>query len=448
VKKILIANRGEIAVRVIRACRELGLRTVAVYSEADRHSLHAKLADESVCIGRAPSAESYLNIPAIMAAAEVAGADAIHPGYGFLSENAHFADVCARCGVTFIGPTAEQMRKLGAKVAAREVAREAGLPFLPGAEHALSGPEEAIDLATAIGFPVIFKASGGGGGRGMKIVRSADAAEAAFVSCQNEAQAAFGNGDVYVEKFLERPRHVEVQIMADGHGNIVHFGERDCSVQRRHQKVIEEAPCPHFSAADRQRVGAYAVALARKVGYLGAGTVEFLMDEERNVYFMEMNTRIQVEHPVTELVTGFDLVREQILVAQGKLLSVKQSDIQWRGHAIECRINAEDPKSFAPWPGTITSYSAPGGEGIRVDSFVYQGYTVVPHYDSLLAKVIAYAPTRERAIEKMQTALHEYVIDGIRTNIPFHRRVLEHDVFRKAQHSTKFLEEEGFVKSR
>ena len=360
-KKILVANRGEIAVRVIRACRELGLRTVAVYSEADRDSLHAKLADESVCIGRPPSAESYLNIPAMMAAAEVSGADAIHPGYGFLSENAHFADVCERCGVTFIGPTAEQMRRLGAKVAARDVAREAGLPFLPGAEKALSGPDEALMLSRTIGFPVIFKASGGGGGRGMKIVRTEEAVETAFLSCQSEARAAFGNADVYVEKYLEKPRHVEVQIMADSHGNIVHFGERDCSVQRRHQKVIEEAPCPHFSAEDRARVGNYAVALARKVGYLGAGTVEFLMDEKRQVYFMEMNTRIQVEHPVTEMITGFDLVREQILVAQGYPLSIKQEDIRWRGHAIECRINAEDPKSFAPWPGTIMSYSAPGG---------------------------------------------------------------------------------------
>jgi acetyl-CoA carboxylase biotin carboxylase subunit len=447
-KKVLVANRGEIAVRVIRACRELGIQTVAVYSEADRDSLHAKLADESVCIGRAPSAESYLNIPAIMAAAEVSGADSIHPGYGFLSENAHFADVCAKCGVNFIGPKADQMRQLGAKVAARDVARDAGLPFLPGAENALSGPEEALKIARAIGFPVIFKASGGGGGRGMKIVRDEDAVENAFLSCQNEARAAFGNPDVYAEKFLERPRHVEVQIMADSHGNIVHFGERDCSVQRRHQKVIEEAPCPHFDEADRKRVGGYAVSLARKVGYLGAGTVEFLMDDSRNVYFMEMNTRIQVEHPVTELVTGFDLVREQILVAQGKPLSVKQSDIKWRGHAIECRINAEDPKTFAPWPGKITAYSAPGGEGIRIDSFIYHGYTVVPHYDSMLSKVIAYAPTRERAIEKMKRALHEYVIEGIRTNIPFHRRVLDHQVFREARHSTRFLEEEGFVKSR
>lgn len=447
-KKVLVANRGEIAVRVIRACRELGIQTVAVYSEADRDSLHAKLADESVCIGRAPSAESYLNIPAIMAAAEVSGADSIHPGYGFLSENAHFADVCAKCGVNFIGPKADQMRQLGAKVAARDVARDAGLPFLPGAENALSGPEEALAIARTIGFPVIFKASGGGGGRGMKIVRDEEGVENAFLSCQNEARAAFGNPDVYAEKFLERPRHVEVQIMADAHGNIVHFGERDCSVQRRHQKVIEEAPCPHFDEADRKRVGGFAVSLARKVGYLGAGTVEFLMDDNRNVYFMEMNTRIQVEHPVTELITGFDLVREQILVAQGHPLSVKQSDIKWRGHAIECRINAEDPKTFAPWPGKITAYSAPGGEGIRVDSFIYHGYTVVPNYDSLLSKVIAFAPTRERAIEKMKRALHEYVIEGIRTNIPFHRRVLDHEVFRDARHSTRFLEEEGFVKSR
>jgi acetyl-CoA carboxylase biotin carboxylase subunit len=447
-KKVLVANRGEIAVRVIRACRELGLQSVAVYSEADRDSLHTKLADESVCIGKAPSSQSYLNMPAIMAAAEISGADAVHPGYGFLSENAHFADVCQKCGFTFIGPSAWQMRQLGAKVAAREVARQAGLPFLPGGQTALSGPQEARETAKRIGLPVILKASGGGGGRGMKIVHDLDNVENAFLSCQSEARAAFGNPDVYVEKYLENPRHVEVQILADHHGNVVHFGERDCSVQRRHQKVIEEAPCPHLSDADRARIGQYAVSLAQQVGYHGAGTVEFLMDDERNVYFMEMNTRIQVEHPVTELVTGFDLVREQILIACGEKLSVRQADVHLNGHAIECRINAEDPDTFAPWPGKVTAYAAPGGPGVRVDSFIYHGYTVVPHYDSLLSKVIVHAPTRERAIACMKRALHEYVIEGIRTNIPFHRKVLNHPVFLSARHSTRFLEQEGFLKGK
>lgn len=447
-KKVLVANRGEIAVRVIRACRELGLKSVAVYSEADRDSLHTKLADESVCIGKAPSALSYLNMPAIMAAAEISGADAVHPGYGFLSENAHFADVCQKCGFTFIGPTASQMRQLGAKVAAREVARQAGLPFLPGGQKALSGPQEARETAKRIGLPVILKASGGGGGRGMKIVQDLDNVENAFLACQSEARAAFGNPDVYVEKYLENPRHVEVQILADHHGSVVHFGERDCSVQRRHQKVIEEAPCPHLSDADRARIGQYAVSLAQQVGYHGAGTVEFLMDDDRNVYFMEMNTRIQVEHPVTELVTGFDLVREQILIACGEKLSVSQADVQLKGHAIECRINAEDPDTFAPWPGKVTAYAAPGGPGVRVDSFIYHGYTVVPHYDSLLSKVIVHAPTRERAIDRMKRALHEYVIEGIRTNIPFHRKVLSHPVFLSARHSTRFLEQEGFLKGK
>ena len=445
-KKILIANRGEIAVRIIRACRELGIKSVAIYSQADAHSLHAKLADESICIGPAESKKSYLHIPAIIAAAEVSGADAIHPGYGFLSENAHFAEVCEKCNIKFIGPTPEQMRKLGEKVAAREVARKAGLPCLPGSKSAIESIDVAKKTAKEIGFPVILKASGGGGGRGMKIVHKDSDLEKAYFTCRQEAAAAFGNSEVYLEKYLENPRHVEIQIMADKHGNIVHLGERDCSIQRRHQKVIEEAPCNLLNEKERNKIGSYAVSLAKEVGYHGAGTVEFLMDDDKNVYFMEMNTRIQVEHPVTEQITGVDLVRTQILVAMGEKLPFTQKDIQIKGHAIECRINAEDPKSFAPWPGKITAYSSPGGLGVRVDGFVYHGYTVVPYYDSMLTKLIVTADTRELAIKKMECALKEFIIDGIRTNIPFHLEVLKHPDFMQGKHSTRFLERAGFVK--
>ncbi len=444
-KKILIANRGEIAVRIIRACHELGLRTVAVYSTADAGSLHAKLAGESICIGPPEAKRSYLNIPAILAAAEVSGADAIHPGYGFLAESAHFAEVCRRCGFTFIGPTPDQMRRLGDKVSARAVAKEAGLPFLPGSVGALDDFSEALALAKSIGFPVIVKASGGGGGRGMRIVRTAADLETAFRSCQTEAAAAFGNPQVYVEKYLENPRHVEIQLIGDHHGKIVHLGERDCSVQRRHQKVIEESPCPHFTEEDRTRVAASALSLAQAVGYQGAGTVEFLMDDDKNVYFMEMNTRIQVEHPVTEQVTGIDIVRAQLLVALGDKLHFSQEDVKIRGAALECRVNAEDPVTFAPWPGQVTAYAAPGGFGVRVDGFIYHGYTVVPYYDSLLAKVIVHAETRELAIAKMECALRETLVDGIRTNIPFCLKVLGHPIFQAAQHSTRFLEQAGFL---
>lgn len=445
-KKILIANRGEIAVRIIRACRELGIKSVAIYSEADKDSLHAKLADQSICIGPAESKKSYLHIPAIIAAAEVSGADAIHPGYGFLSENAAFAEICKKCNITFIGPTPEQMRQLGEKVAARDVARKAGLPFLPGSKTAIENIDEAKKTAKEIGYPVILKASGGGGGRGMKIVYKDSDLEKAYLTCRQEAGAAFGNSEVYLEKYLENPRHVEIQIVADKHGNIVHLGERDCSVQRRHQKVIEEAPCNLINEEERTRIGAYAVALAKQVGYHGAGTVEFLMDDDKNVYFMEMNTRIQVEHPVTEQITGIDLVRTQILVAMGKELPFTQEDIKIKGHSIECRINAEDPKSFVPWPGKITAYSSPGGLGVRVDGFVYHGYTVVPYYDSMLTKLIVTADTRELAIQKMECALKEFIVDGIRTNIPFHLEVLKHPDFQTGRHSTRFLERAGFVK--
>lgn len=447
-KKVLIANRGEIAVRVIRACKELGIKTVAVYSKADADSLHAKLADESICIGAAESKKSYLHIPSILAAAEISGADAIHPGYGFLSENAHFADVCEKCNITFIGPKPNQMRALGDKISARAVARKAGLPFLPGTQEALETPEDAKTHAKKIGYPIILKASGGGGGRGMKIVYAEKDLENAYISCRNEAGAAFGNTEVYIEKYLENPRHIEIQIMADTHGNVVHLGERDCSVQRRHQKVIEEAPCNLLDDGMRKKIGTYAVALAKEVGYQGAGTVEFLMDDDRNVYFMEMNTRIQVEHPVTEQITGIDLVQTQIKVAMGEKLPFKQSDIVIKGHSIECRINAEDPKTFAPWPGHVNNYSTPGGLGVRVDGFVYHGYTVVPHYDSMIAKLIVTADTREQAIRKMEVALSEFLIDGIRTNIPFHLEVLKHPEFRSGKHSTRFLERAGFVKTK
>jgi acetyl-CoA carboxylase, biotin carboxylase subunit len=445
-KKILIANRGEIAVRIIRACREMGIQSVAVYSKADEHSMHAKLADESICIGPAESKKSYLHIPAILAAAEVSGADAIHPGYGFLSENAHFAEVVAKCGIEFIGPKADQMRQLGDKVSARAVARKAGLPFLPGSKEALSDVETARKMAKEIGYPVILKASGGGGGRGMKIVRSDADVEKSYNTCRSEAAAAFGNSEVYIEKYLENPRHIEIQIMADKYGNVVHLGERDCSVQRRHQKVIEEGPCNLLTEKERTQIGAYAVSLAKEVGYQGAGTVEFLMDDDKKVYFMEMNTRIQVEHPVTEQISGVDLVQWQIKVAMGEKLGFTQKDVRIKGHAIECRICAEDPVSFAPWPGLISAYSAPGGLGVRVDGFIYHGYTVVPHYDSMLAKLIVTADTRELAIRKMETALDEYLIEGIRTNISFHQKVLAHEEFRSGKHSTRFLERAGFVK--
>jgi acetyl-CoA carboxylase biotin carboxylase subunit len=446
-KKILIANRGEIAIRVIRACRELGIKSVAVYSKADEHSLHAKLADESICIGPAESKKSYLHIPALIAAAEISGADAIHPGYGFLSENALFAQICKKCSIQFIGPTEEQMRSLGEKVSARAVARKAGLPFLPGSPDAIPDVESAKRIAREIGFPVILKASGGGGGRGMKIVKSDLDLERSYLSCRSEAQAAFGNSEVYIEKYLENPRHVEIQLLGDKHGNVVYVGERDCSVQRRHQKVIEEGPCTLLNEEERHRIGRFAVALAQEVGYVGAGTVEFLMDDDRQVYFMEMNTRIQVEHPVSEQISGIDLVKNQILVAMGHKLPFQQNEIKISGHSIECRINAEDPKTFAPWPGKITAYSPPGGMGVRVDSFIYHGYTVVPHYDSLLAKLIVTADDRPKAIQKMQTALREFLIEGIRTNIPFHQEVLAHPEFLANRHSTRFLERAGFVKS-
>ena len=438
--KILIANRGEIAVRVIRACKEMGIKTVAVYSQADIHSLHVKLADESVCIGPAPSALSYLNINAIISAAELTDAEAIHPGYGFLSENANFAEVCEKCGITFIGPTAESMRIMGDKISARQAVIKQGVPILPGTKEGVHSVEEAVKVAKEIGFPVIIKATAGGGGRGMKIVHSQAALPNAFATARAEAQAGFGNPEVYIEKYCEQPRHVEIQILADKHGNVIHLGERDCSIQRRHQKLIEEAPSTVVTPEIRKAMGDAAARAAAAVGYNSVGTIEFLVDKNNNFYFMEMNTRVQVEHPVTEMVTGVDIVREQIRSAAGLPLRYKQEDIQIRGHAIECRINAEDPFKFTPCPGKITAYHPPGGLGVRVDSFVYDQYSVVPHYDSLIGKLIVHADTREEAIKRMARALDEYMVEGIKTTIFFHKRIMAHKDFIEGNIDTSFLE--------
>jgi acetyl-CoA carboxylase biotin carboxylase subunit len=440
-KKILIANRGEIALRVIRACRELGVSTVAVYSEADRESLHVRFADDDVCIGPPPSRLSYLNIPAIIAAAEITGADAIHPGYGFLAENAEFAETCTASGVTFIGPTAEQIRLMGDKAAARKLAQELKIPVVPGSAGVIEEAVDAQAIAEEIGYPVIIKATAGGGGKGMRIARDAESFAQAFQLARNEALAAFGSALVYVEKYLDRPRHVEIQVMGDQHGRVMHLGERDCSVQRRHQKLIEESPSPAVTAALREQMGDAAVRAAAKIGYVGAGTVEFLLDETGHFYFMEMNTRIQVEHPVTEMVTNFDLVKQQIRVAAGEPLEFTLKGGKVRGHAIECRVNAEDPaRNFQPSPGTITVYHPPGGPGVRVDTHIYAGYTVPPYYDSLLAKVIVHGGTRTEALARMHQALDSFIVEGVTTTIPFLRRVIQHPDFVKGKVDTKFLE--------
>lgn len=438
--KVLIANRGEIALRVIRACKELGLATVAVHSTADADALHVRFADESVCIGPPPSKESYLNVPALMSAAEITRADAIHPGYGFLSENADFAAVCAKCQITFIGPTPDIIRLMGNKVRARDAASAAGLPLLPGSKGVLKSIEEAQSVAKDIGYPVILKAAAGGGGRGMKIVRDPFALAKAFGTASAEAVAAFNNGDMYLERYVERPRHIEIQIVGDVHGSVVHLFERECSVQRRHQKLIEESPSPAVSAALRLEMGKVSVDAMRAIGYSNLGTIEYLLDEKGRFYFMEMNTRVQVEHPVTEQVTGVDLVRTQIELAAGAKLPFRQEDLSMRGAAIECRINAEDPVTFAPWPGKITAYSAPGGFGVRVDSSAYENYTIPPFYDSLVAKLIVSDDTRLGAIARMKRALSEYVVQGIRTNIPFHRAALEEDSFVSGEYDTRFAE--------
>ncbi len=438
--KILIANRGEIAIRVIRACKELGIKTVAVYSTADANSLHVKLADESVCIGPAPSSQSYLNINAIISAAELTDAEAIHPGYGFLSENAKFAEICEQCGITFIGPSAESMRIMGDKISARQAVIKHGVPILPGTKESVNSVDEAVKIAKKIGFPIIIKATAGGGGRGMKIVHSPATMANAFATARAEAQAGFGNPEVYIEKYCVEPRHVEIQILADKHGNCIHLGERDCSIQRRHQKMLEEAPCPVLKPETRKAMGDAAVAAAKAVNYSSVGTVEFLLDKSGDFYFMEMNTRIQVEHPVTEMITGVDLIREQIRSAAGLPLRYKQKDIKINGHAIECRINAEDPFKFTPSPGKITAYHQPGGLGVRVDSFVYDQYTVVPNYDSMIGKLIVHADTREDAIRRMARALDEYIIEGIKTTIFFHKRIMTNKDFIEGNVDTSFLE--------
>jgi acetyl-CoA carboxylase biotin carboxylase subunit len=439
--KVLVANRGEIALRIIRACQELGLKTVAVYSEADVDSLHVRFADEVVCIGPPPSSDSYLNMVRIISAAEVTGADAIHPGYGFLAENPEFAEICASCDLTFIGPSAEVIRKMGDKAVAKETMRAAGVPVIPGSEGVLSGLDEAKSTASGMGYPVILKAVAGGGGRGMRIVHSEDQLEMNYMMASAEAEGAFGNATLYLEKYIQNPRHIEIQVMGDQHGNVVHYGERECSIQRRHQKLLEEAPSAVVDDALRQRMGEIAVRGCKQVNYIGAGTIEFLLDRDWNYYFMEMNTRIQVEHPVTEMVYNRDLVKDQIRVAAGEKLGYEQKDIKIYGHAIECRINAEDwQRNFLPNPGEIATAHFPGGPGIRVDTHIYSKYRIPPNYDSLVAKLIAFGKDRHEAIMRMKRSLDEFIIEGIKTTIPFHRKLIDHPDFISANFDTGFLE--------
>lgn len=438
-KKILIANRGEIALRVIRTCKEMGIQTVAVHSTADRESLHVKFADEAVCIGKPQSSESYLNIAHLMAAAEITNADAIHPGYGFLAENARFAEICGEHGIKFIGPTAEMIRKMGDKMTAKETMIAAGVPVIPGSESLLDTPEEARRLARGIGYPVILKATAGGGGKGMRVVWQEDEMESNFNTAKAEAMAAFSNDGIYMEKFVEEPRHIEFQIAGDQYGKVCHLSERDCSIQRRHQKLVEESPSPFMTPELRETMGAAAIKAASAINYEGVGTVEFLVDKHRNFYFMEMNTRIQVEHGVTEEVIHFDLIKEQIKIAAGIPITGKNYTPQM--HAIECRINAEDPfNDFRPSPGKITTLHIPGGHGVRVDSHIYAGYVIPPYYDSMVAKIITMAQTREEAIDTMDRALSEFVIEGIKTTIPFHQQLMKNEDFRKGNFSTKFIE--------
>ncbi|WNM09695.1 acetyl-CoA carboxylase biotin carboxylase subunit [Komagataeibacter nataicola] len=437
--KILIANRGEIALRILRACRELGIRTVAVHSTADTDAMYVRLADEAVCIGPPASRDSYLNVAAILSAATITGADAIHPGYGFLSENADFAETVEAHGLTFIGPTAEHIRMMGDKITAKTTMMALGVPLVPGSDGALESLEQAREVAAKVGYPVLIKAAAGGGGRGMKVAPTEADLEEAWSVARTEARAAFGNDEVYLEKYLDKPRHIELQIMADTHGNVVHYGERDCSLQRRHQKLLEEAGSPALTARQRDEIGAIATAALTKLGYRNAGTLEFLY-QDGQFCFIEMNTRLQVEHPVTEMVCDVDLVREQIRIAAGEPIGYSQSDIKFSGHAIECRINAEDPQTFMPTPGTITVYHPPGGLGVQIDSALYAGYRVPPYYDSMIAKLIVRAPTRLEAIERMRRALDEFVIEGVKTVIPLHRKILEDPQFRKGDYTIHWLE--------
>lgn len=445
IKKVLIANRGEIALRIARACNELGIKTLAVYSEADEQSLHVQLADEAICIGAPASNLSYLKADRIIAAAEIANVDAIHPGYGFLAENADFAEQCAKCKIKFIGPSTEAIINFGDKAKAREMAVKAKVPVIPGSHGTVDSEKEALAVAKKIGFPVIIKAVAGGGGKGMRTARNAVTFTKEYNSARTEAEKAFGNGDVYLERFLDAPRHIEIQILGDQFGNIIHLGERDCSVQRRHQKIIEEAPSPFISEDVRKKMGRDAVKLAKSVNYEGAGTVEFLVDKNGEYFFIEMNTRIQVEHGVTEEVTGIDLVKEQLSIASGKKLNYSQKDVKITKHCIECRVCAEDPgRNFAPCPGNISLYYSPGGHGVRIDSHVYSGYSIPPYYDSMIAKVMAFGRDRELALDRMERALGEYLIRGIKTNIPFTRAIIRDPVFREGKATTKYIEE--FVK--
>ena len=440
IKKLLIANRGEIALRIHRACHEMGIETVAVHSTADADAMHVRLADQAVCIGPPSATDSYLNIPNIISAAEISGADAIHPGYGFLSENAKFAEIVEAHGLIFVGPKPEHIRIMGDKVEAKRTAGALGLPLVPGSDGAITDVEEAKALAAEIGYPVLIKAASGGGGRGMKVVPSEDQLETLMQQAGSEAKAAFGDATVYMEKYLGNPRHIEFQVFGDGNGQVIHLGERDCSLQRRHQKVLEEAPSPIITAEERARMGGVVAKAMADMGYRGAGTIEFLW-ENGEFYFIEMNTRLQVEHPVTEMITGLDLVREQIRVAEGHPLTLRQEDVQFRGHAIECRINAEDPRTFAPSPGTVKMYHAPGGMHVRVDSGLYQGYKVPPYYDSMIAKLIVYGTTREGALRRLRRALEEFVIEGMKTTIPLHQALLDDPEFLKGDYTIKWLEE-------
>jgi acetyl-CoA carboxylase, biotin carboxylase subunit len=440
ISKVLVANRGEIALRVILACKEMGLKTVAVHSEADRDALHVRYADDDVCIGPAPSRQSYLSISSIIAAAEITGADAIHPGYGFLAENAHFAEIASECRLTFIGPTPEAIRLMGDKAKAREMAKKSGVPILPGSEGPVKTYADALEVSRQIGFPVILKAAAGGGGRGLRICEGEGDLQGAFDTARSEAERAFGSADVYVEKYLERPRHIEIQVFGDTHGRIVSLGERECTIQRRHQKLIEESPSPALTQELRQRMGDAAIQLCRAVNYVNAGTIEFLF-QDGQFYFMEMNTRIQVEHPVTEEVTGIDLVKEQIRVASGLPLTVPNGDFRLRGHAMEFRINAEDPMTFAPHPGRIREFNLPGGPGVRVDTAAYRDYVIPPHYDSLIAKLIVHGSNREESIARGRRALDLFIIEGVKTTIPLHRAILDVPTFILGDFSTRFMEE-------